>query len=103
MDRITLGDLEILLVRDGVYWWDGGAIFGPVPKTLWSRHAASDERNRIALGFNCYVIRTGEHTILIETGGGDKLDARGRERAKMADDREPLPVVIARHGVDNCC
>ena len=100
MDSITLGDLEISLIRDGVYWWDGGAIFGPVPKTLWSRHAASDELNRIALGFNCYVIRTGEHTILVETGGGDKLDARGRERAKMADDREPLPAVIARHGVD---
>jgi hypothetical protein len=51
LDSITLGDLEILLVRDSVYWWDGGAIFGPVPKTLWSRHAASDEWNRIAPGY----------------------------------------------------
>jgi hypothetical protein len=51
LDSITLGDWEILLVRDSVYWWDGGAIFGPVPKTVWSRHAASDEWNRIAPGY----------------------------------------------------
>ena len=99
-DRLTLGDFEISLIRDSVYWWDGGAIFGVVPKTLWSRHAAADELNRIPLGFNCYLVRTGAHSILIETGGGDKLDARARERAKLPAVSEPLPEVIARHGVD---
>src|ERR1019366_6690144 len=55
--------------RDSVYWWDGGALFGVVPKTLWSRKTPVDELNRIPLAFNCYLIRTGDHTILIETGG----------------------------------
>ena len=82
MSSIVLGDLEITLIRDGPYWWDGGVLFGVVPKTLWSRRIPADELNRIPLAFNSYLIRTGVHTILIETGGGDKMDARARERMR---------------------
>ena len=97
---ITLGNFEITLIRDSEYWWDGGAVFGVVPKTLWARHAAADELNRIRLGFNCYLVRTGDHTVLIETGGGDKMDARARARMKLPAVSEPLPEVVARHGID---
>ncbi len=96
----VLGDFELTLVRDSVYWWDGGAMFGVVPKTLWSRQVPVDELNRVPLGLNCYLIRTGDHTVLIETGSGDKLDARFRERAKLPPIAEPLPESIARHGID---
>ncbi len=99
-DGITLGDFEITLIRDSVYWWDGGAIFGVVPKTLWGRHATADELNRIPVAFNCYLVRTGDHTILMETGGGDKMDARARERMKLPAESEPLAEVIARHAID---
>jgi len=95
-----VGDFALTLVQDSVYWWDGGAMFGVVPKALWSRKSPVDELNRVPLGLNCYVIRTGDHTILIETGAGDKMDARGRERAKLPPVVEPLPEVIARHGID---
>ncbi len=99
-ESCAVGNFEITLIRDSVYWWDGGATFGVVPKTLWSRHVPVDELNRIPVAFNCYVIRTGEHTILIETGGGDKMDARARERMKLPPESDPLPEVIARHGID---
>jgi glyoxylase-like metal-dependent hydrolase (beta-lactamase superfamily II) len=88
----TLGDFEISLIRDSVYWWDGGAYFGVVPKTLWGRKLPADELNRVPLAFNCYVIRTGDHTILIETGGGDKMDARARERMKLPPVAERLSI-----------
>src|SRR5438552_16537469 len=74
----ALGDFEISLIRDSCYWWDGGAYFGVVPKTLWSRKLPADEFNRVPLAFNCYLIRTSDHTILVETGGGDNMDARPR-------------------------
>jgi glyoxylase-like metal-dependent hydrolase (beta-lactamase superfamily II) len=96
----AVGDFEITLIRDTPYWWDGGAMFGVVPKTLWSRKTPADELNRIPLAFNCYLIRTGDRTILIETAGGDKMDARARERMKLPPEPELLPSVIARHGVD---
>ena len=88
----SLGDFEIGLIRDAVYWWDGGAYFGVVPKTLWSRKLPADELNRVPLAFNCYVIRTGDRTILIETGGGDKMDARSRERMKLPPEAERLSI-----------
>lgn len=100
MSTIGLGDFEISLVRESIHWWDGGTFFGVVPKTLWSRRIAPDELNRIPLGFNCYLIRTGDHTILVETGAGDKQDAVARERMKLPPKAEPLPQVIARHGFD---
>ncbi len=100
MSRTVLGDFEITLVREAVYWWDGGAFFGVVPKTLWSRETECDELNRIPAALNCYVIRTGAHTVLVETGAGDKMTDRARERAKLPKVAEPLPAVIARQGID---
>jgi glyoxylase-like metal-dependent hydrolase (beta-lactamase superfamily II) len=100
MSSVVLGDFEISLIRDAPYWWDGGALFGVVPKTLWSRRTPADELNRIPLAFNCYLIRTGRQTILIDTAGGDKMDARARERMKLPPEPELLPSVLARHGVD---
>jgi len=100
MSSAVLGDFRVSLIRDAVYWWDAGAMFGVVPKTLWSRGTAADELNRVPLGFNCYLIETGEHTILVETGGGDKMDARARERMRLPPEQDPLPEVIVRHGFD---
>ena len=97
---IVVGDFEISRIQAGTYWWDGGAIFGVVPKALWSRKIAADSLNRVPLAFNCYVIRTGEHTILVETGGGDKMEPRARERMNLPAEAEPLPAMVARHGFD---
>jgi glyoxylase-like metal-dependent hydrolase (beta-lactamase superfamily II) len=100
MSSIDLGDFRITLVREAVYYWDGGVLFGVVPRSLWSRKAAPDELNRIPLGFNCYVIETGDHTVLVETGGCGSLDARGRERMKLPESTPALPEVLARTGLD---
>jgi len=100
MSQVTVGDFEISLIRESIHWWDGGAFFGVVPKTLWSKRVSPDDLNRIPLGFNCYLIRTGEHAVLVETGAGDKQDAVARERMKLPPEATPLPDVIARHGFD---
>ena len=100
MSAIHLGALRITLVREDIYWWDGGVMFGVVPRTLWGRKRSPDEWNRLPLGFNCYIVETGEHTILLDTGGGDKLDARARERMKLPPAPTPLPETIAAAGID---
>jgi glyoxylase-like metal-dependent hydrolase (beta-lactamase superfamily II) len=100
MSRVSLGDFEVTLIRHSIHWWDGGTYFGVVPKALWAQKIQADELNRIPSAFNCYLIRTGEHTILVDTAGGDKHDARARERMKLPPQAEPLAEVIARHGVD---
>ena len=68
-----VGDAEITVCTDGTCRFDGGAMFGVVPKTLWSKKTEPDELNRVMLGLNCAVVRLGGKTVLIETGFGDKI------------------------------
>ena len=70
---ISLGDFELTAVSDGHYVADGGAFFGVVPKTLWERKVKADALNRIKVSCNSVIVRTGEKTVLIETGTGNKL------------------------------
>jgi glyoxylase-like metal-dependent hydrolase (beta-lactamase superfamily II) len=76
MHRLTLGDFELSVFSDGTYPLDGGAFFGVIPKTMWSKKVSSDERNHVTSGLNSLLIRTGKQTVLVETGIGDKLSER---------------------------
>ena len=51
---------------------DGGAMFGVVPKPLWERRIAPDERNRIQLGMRCLLVEHESGLVLIDTGAGNK-------------------------------
>ena len=55
---------------------DGGAMFGVVPKVLWSRVYFSDENNLIVLTLRSLIVETGGHIILVDTGWGDKQDEK---------------------------
>jgi glyoxylase-like metal-dependent hydrolase (beta-lactamase superfamily II) len=77
--RTTLGDFELSILTDGTYWLDGGAMFGVIPKPMWNKKKAADERNRITLGLNSLLIRGGEKTVLVETGVGPKLGEKRQQ------------------------
>jgi len=94
--RLALGAFEITLCTDGTYLLDGGAMFGVVPKTLWSKRTPADELNRVLLGLNTAVVRTGRHTVLIETGIGNKQPAKMRE---IHRNQELLPASLAAAGI----
>lgn len=76
LPRASLGDFELTVLSDGTYWLDGGAMFGVIPKPLWSRRTAADEQNRITLGLNSLLIRGNGQNILVETGIGPKLEEK---------------------------
>ncbi|HKW89824.1 MAG TPA: MBL fold metallo-hydrolase [Candidatus Acidoferrales bacterium] len=95
---MKLGDLEFTVVTDGTLRLDGGAMFGVVPKPMWEKKARADERNRILLAMNCLLIRAAGKTILVETGAGDKWDAKRRDIYAI-DGGPRLPEQLAAHGV----
>ncbi|MGH9603842.1 MAG: MBL fold metallo-hydrolase, partial [Terriglobales bacterium] len=68
----------LTVLSDGQYRLDGGAFFGVVPRMLWEKKVPPDEKHRVRAGLNSLLVRTGEHTVLIETGIGSKLDDRMR-------------------------
>jgi glyoxylase-like metal-dependent hydrolase (beta-lactamase superfamily II) len=76
MPTRTLGDFELSVFSDGTYPLDGGALFGVIPKIMWSRRVSSDDQNYVTVGLNSLLIRTGKQTVLVETGTGSKLSER---------------------------
>ena len=107
---MKLGNFDLRLLSDGTFRLDGGSMFGVVPKVLWQKTNPPDERNRILMGLNSLLIRTGEKHILIETGVGNRLDQKskaifGIEQPKTLMDRlktlgiksEDIDIVICSH------
>lgn len=64
--------MKISSIDAGTFKCDGGAIFGSVPKILWSKQVQTDENNLIKTALRCLLIETKGHKILIETGIGTK-------------------------------
>ncbi len=75
----TLGRWRVHALQAGGQLLDGGAMFGVVPKTLWERRIAADPRNRIPLGMRCLLVEHEDGLVLIDTGVGNKEDAKFRE------------------------
>jgi glyoxylase-like metal-dependent hydrolase (beta-lactamase superfamily II) len=114
MHRTTLGDFELTVVSDGTYLLDGGAFFGVIPKTMWSKKVTPDEQNRLDVGLNSLLVCTGDKNILIETGIGNKLPEKlvqiYKQPAKVLDNLhatglapEDIDIVINTHlHFDHC-
>jgi glyoxylase-like metal-dependent hydrolase (beta-lactamase superfamily II) len=75
-DRVAIGDIEVIRLLDGTFRVDGGAMFGVVTRTLWAKRAVPDGENRITLALNCFLIRTPEATLLLDSGVGPDVDRR---------------------------
>jgi glyoxylase-like metal-dependent hydrolase (beta-lactamase superfamily II) len=75
----TLGTLKCHSLESGTQCLDGGAMFGVVPKPLWSRRITPDDRNRIPLAMRCLLIEHPDGLVLIDTGLGNKEDAKFRD------------------------
>ncbi len=60
------------LLSDGIIKYDGGSVFGQIPKITWERHVKPDRWNRVNLGLNCLLIQTPYGNALVDTGVGNK-------------------------------
>jgi glyoxylase-like metal-dependent hydrolase (beta-lactamase superfamily II) len=94
--RTTLGDFDLTVLTDGAYYLDGGAMFGVIPKPLWEKRTRADAKNRILLGTNTVVVRDGRHTVVIETGIGNKLAPKQQE---IYENKALLPSAFAAAGI----
>ncbi|HST07571.1 MAG TPA: MBL fold metallo-hydrolase [Gemmatimonadaceae bacterium] len=86
MQRRKIGTLNVHAIQAGGQKLDGGAMFGVVPKPLWEKRIKSDERNRIPLGMRCLLIEHPSGLVLIDTGAGNKEDAKFKDIYGLEND-----------------
>lgn len=71
METLSFGQWKLTWLNGGVTHLDGGAMFGVVPKALWSRKYPVNEQNQIALRTDPILLQTGDKNILIDAGIGN--------------------------------
>ncbi len=76
---MRLGEIEVHPLVAGRFRLDGGAMFGVIPRVLWEKKMAPDDKNRISMVMNVLLINAGNKSILVDTGAGDKEDAKFHE------------------------
>lgn len=64
--------MKLYAIEAGNFKLDGGAMFGVVPKSIWSKTNPADNFNMIDIAARCLLIEDGNRLILIDTGMGDK-------------------------------
>src|SRR6184192_2357049 len=81
-----VGRLRCHALEAGRQALDGGAMFGVVPKPLWQRRIPADERNRITLALRCLLIEHDDGLVLVDTGLGNKEDAKFKDIYGVANE-----------------
>src|SRR5690625_4233116 len=77
MEQLQIGRATLTWLSGGVNHLDGGAMFGVVPKALWSRKYPTDEKNLIELRTDPILLQLDGKNYLIDSGiGTDKLTAK---------------------------
>lgn len=74
---------------------DGGAMFGIIPKPLWSKVHPADDQNRIELALRLILIKDGKKNILIDTGIGDYHGEKFDSRFAVVGGASPLEKALA--------
>ena len=82
--RLQVGEYTLTMVSDGFFSNDAGAMFGRVPKTIWSRLVTVDDTNRMKLALNCLLIQRNHKNILVNAGIGTKFNQKYRDIYKIA-------------------
>lgn len=99
MDSLTLGETKITWLNGGLTKMDGGAMFGPVPKPLWSKRYPCNEKNQIELVTEPMLVEKSDQLFLIDAGIGNgrlsdkqKLIFGASEESSIEEDLKDLTI-----------
>ncbi len=70
--------MQLYTINTGYFKLDGGAMFGVVPKSMWQRLCEPDNNNLCTWAMRCLLIEEGDRLMLVDTGIGNKQDAKFR-------------------------
>ena len=96
---MTIGPYTVTPIETGRFRLDGGAMFGIIPRPLWSKSNPPDERNRITLAARALLIAGNGRTILVDAGNGDKYSDKQRDIYAFEETPAGLIPALAAQGV----
>lgn len=97
---MKIGNYTLHPIETGRFWLDGGAMFGIIPKTLWSKTNPPDARNRIELASRALLAVGNNRVILIDNGNGSKFNEKQRDIYHLDMSRSDLLSSLRRVGYD---
>jgi len=89
--------MQLYSIDTGFFKLDGGAMFGVVPKSMWSKIHPADENNLCSWAMRCLLIEEGNKLILVDNGIGNKQDAKFFSHYYLHGDAT-LDKSLAAHG-----
>lgn len=70
--------MKLKVIESGLFKLDGGAMFGVVPRQMWERMNAPDEKNMCSWSMRCLLVEDQGRVILFDTGMGNKQGEKFR-------------------------
>ncbi|HLR26663.1 MAG TPA: MBL fold metallo-hydrolase, partial [Fodinibius sp.] len=103
LSELSFGPFHLYTIETGRFWLDGGAMFGVVPKTLWSRQIQADEKNRIPMATRCLLIASEntDRTYLIDNGCGTKFGEKMEKIYQLDHTHSSLTDSLNSHGFES--
>lgn len=89
--------MKLYSINTGYFKLDGGAMFGVVPKSIWNRLNPADENNLCTWALRSLLIEDGNRLILVDTGLGNKQDAKFFSHYYLHGD-DSLDKSLAKYG-----
>ena len=89
--------MKLYTIDTGFFKLDGGAMFGVVPKSIWNKLNPADENNLCSWALRCLLVEDGNRLILIDTGNGNKQDAKFFSHYYLYGN-DTLESSLAKHG-----
>lgn len=96
---MRIGTYDLQAIETGTFALDGGAMFGVVPKPMWEKAHPADARNRITMSARALLMRGEGRIILVDTGNGNKYDAKFRDIYGLDDNATGLERSLRAAGV----
>ena len=89
--------MKLYTINTGYFKLDGGAMFGVVPKSIWNKLNPADENNLCSWALRCLLIEDEGRLILVDTGIGNKQDAKFFGYYYLFGD-DTMDKSLAKHG-----
>lgn len=97
---LPIGEIDIVLLSDGITYMDAGGPFGLTPRALYRKYLEPDENNTVPMVLTCLLVRAAGKTIVVDTGLGEKLTDKMKQNwGFVRPDGAGLIAGLARYGL----